>query len=50
MATKATFVEDGGKSVNFSLFGPAKNRVKVANLLVAFGASAVFIGNDIVVH
>jgi hypothetical protein len=46
MAAKVTFVEDGGKSVKFSLYGPTKDRVKVANVLRAFGASALFIGND----
>jgi hypothetical protein len=46
MAAKVTFVEDGGKSVKFSLFGPAKDSVKVAKVLRAFMALAVFIGND----
>lgn len=47
MALKVTFVNQNNKVQSFkvNLFGPARNRIKVANVLVVFKASVVVMGD-----
>jgi hypothetical protein len=47
MALKVTFVNQNNKVQSFkvNLFGPARNRIKVANVLAVFKASVVVMGD-----
>jgi hypothetical protein len=47
MAFKVTFVNQNNKVQSFkvNLFGPARNRIKVANILAVFKASVVVMGD-----
>ncbi len=48
MASKITLVNknNSAQSLKFHLFGPAQNRINVANVLNGFKASAVFMEDD----
>jgi hypothetical protein len=47
MVSKVTFVNQNNKVQSFkvNLFGPARNRIKVANVLAVFKASVVVMGD-----
>jgi hypothetical protein len=47
MASKVTFVNQNNKAQSFkvNLFGPARNRIKVVNVLAVFKASVVVMGD-----
>jgi hypothetical protein len=47
MVSKVTFVNQNNKVQSFkvNLFGPARNRIKVANVLAVFKASVVVVGD-----